>query len=249
MAFTNQITPDADPETNSFDGRVGREGATNTWAVIRSNAANVNDDSGNRVAMVLQSSATLDRWQALRRGFFLFYMPDVTFPTGTVVVSARISMFPELAIPDNFSTSLTITDADPASDTGVTNADYLSGIGSVEYTDGRVTLASMSSGVRFEFELNAVALAALATAIDGGLVFKTGLRFSHDFDNIEPTYVASKTDNVEIASGDHGTAARNPYLEVTYRIGPGNATVKVTGTKASAGDVLSIDAWSVEIFS
>ncbi len=248
MSYVAQINPDRNVETNSFDGWAGRAGMQ-AWTNLLTLAGNGKGDTETRVQMALTSSVTLDMWQGIRRGFMLFYIPDGPIPAGAIVESANVSLFSEFNPGDNFSTSLTLTDSDPASNTGLSTADYLGGPGTVEYTDTRVTLLSMGATTRFEFELNAAGLAALGTAIVGQTVFKTGIRFSHDFDNTEPTWVSNVQDDVYISSADNANASRWPYLEVTFRIGPGNATVKVTGEKGNSADGITIDTWVVEIFS
>ncbi len=248
MSYTVTIKPDANVETNSVDGAVARF-ADDTWSTKINGAGNVADDTNTRIDMTLSSQPTPDRWRNVSRGVLLFYIPDGPIPAGAIVESAKVSLEPQGTPNNNFNTSLTLTDSDPASDTGLASSDYQNGKGTVEFTDTRVTFLSMTGGAKFEFDLNAAGIAALETAIAAQTVFKTGLRFSHDFDDIEPTWVNFVADLVLIWSSDNGNAALDPYLEVTFRIGPGSATVKVTGEKGNSADGITIDTWAVEIFS
>ncbi len=246
MSYTVTINPQPQFGSNSTDGYAGRF-VDELWAAIIAGGGNQHDSNNTRIFMRLSSTATTDQWGELNRGFLLFYIPDVNIPVGSIVESAKVSLQPQSTPNNNFSTSLTLTDSDPAIDTGIGDADYQGGKGTVEYTDTRVTLLSMTGGVRFEFDLNAAGIAALETAIAGQEVFKTGIRYSHDFDNTEPTWVSAVNDSVLIWSADNGSL--EPYLEITFRVGPGYATVKVTGEKGNSADGITIDTWVVEIFS
>lgn len=231
------------------DGRAGREGASEAFATLISSNGNANDTTNANIVMRLQSAAGAGNWQAMRRGFLSFDPTDDPLPAGAIITAAVLSLHVTSPGTNNFTQSICVAKATLASSTGIAAADYqgTKAGGQTEWAT-RVTVASMSAGVRSSWTLNATALAVLQTASDGGNPFIAALYFSADLDATEPTWGMSLTDDVSLASQDSGTAANRPTLTVTYRIGPGHAVASLTGTLANTGDTVNCNFWNVEVF-
>jgi hypothetical protein len=184
----------------------------------------------------------------LRRGVFLF--DSTPLPPGSILQSANVSFHCNSIVDRNFSSSFVLGNAPVDSYTGLTAADYNRlHLAKVEHSDDRVTLASLTAGVRFDFDLNATAITTLQSTFVSGNAFELGLYFDWDFDEVAPTWQAGTLSDQIGIRGYQAGAPDWPILTVTYRIGRGYATVQLTGTLANGGDTVTADMFAVEVFT
>jgi hypothetical protein len=231
------------------DGRAGREGAAESFATIISSNGNANDSANANIVMRLQSAVNPSEWQACRRGFLSFDPTDETLPDGAIITAAVLSISVTSPGTNSFTQSICVTKGTLANTSGIAAADYqgTKAGGQTEWAS-RVTVASMSAGVRSTWTLNAAGLAALETAFAGGSPYVLSLYFSGDLDATSPTWGSSLTDDVSLASNDTASPSARPQLIVTYRIGPGHAVASLTGTLANTGDTVNCSLFNIEVF-
>ena len=234
--------------TTAVDGRVGREGASESWATLIAGAGNVVDYAGTGVVMRLSATATLNLWAALRRGVFLF--DPAPLPAGAIIQGGSLSLYSNTTPSNNFLSNLVLTNAPVTAYTSLITADYaLLHAQMVEHGTARVAVSSLIAATRFSFTLNAQALVTFQSLYDSGNVFELGLLFDWDFLSTTPVWVSGATDDITIISQNHATSANWPILTITYRVGKGHATVTLKGTLGNSGDTVTADMWAVEVFT
>jgi len=225
-------------------GRAGREGANESWATNMAGAGNAN---ASGLTMRLQSTATTDQWQAVRRGFLSFNPLTDPFATGYIITAASLSLNIATKGTDTFAQSICLTSAIAAAPTAsVAVADYQGTASSKTEYGSRVTIASMANGVRSVWTLNAAGLAYLTAQVLASGPILLGLRYSGDVDSTAPTWVSAITDDLSITTV---AGALEPQLIVTYRVGPGYAVASLTGTLANTGDTVNCNLWTVEVWT
>lgn len=235
------------PGTSAVDGRVGREGASESWATLIAGNGNVVDYAAAGVTMRIQSTGTSNLWAALRRGVFLF--DPVSLPTGSIIQSGTLSLYPTAAT-DNFVSELVLGNAPVTAYTSLIAGDYqLLNAAKVEHGTARVAVASIVPGTRITFTLNAQALTTFQSLYESGNVFELGLYFDWDFDEVSPIWASSTTDDINFYAQNGGLTAQWPILTITYRVGMGYATVHLTGQLVNSGDTVTADMWAVEVFT
>ncbi len=198
-------TPDANPETNSVDGRIIN--SDSSWATARSASAGTSaNDSATIMNVTAQESG----------GTYFLYRSIIVCNTGP-------------SIPDTMSvlaTTLTLTSdttrdggeassyigivgpASPASDTAIVAADF----GSVGTTliSNTVMLSAWATGTSKDFTFTAAGNAIVSVTGKTKIGIKTG----HDIANVAPgTGVES---GIDIRTADHATPSSRPVLTITY---------------------------------
>lgn len=223
---TLTFLPDADPETSTVDGELRRNGVEETWAEIRDTAdAVAANDSSTGFTVGLIAHATTDRWSAMYRSVLLFDTSAI--PDGATITGASLFLLRNGATSNDFAQSVYVTSANPASNTGLVEADY-SQLGTTKYNSG-ISIDDFSSVlVHTEVPLNAAGIAA----INKSGITKFGLRLSGDIDDDEPVWSGSDSSLLGIKSADTADTASDPYLSVTYVSGD---TTIVTDVPIYAG--------------
>jgi hypothetical protein len=204
--------PDANPESSTVDGYVGRQVSTETWSTLRDNANGTtpNDDSGSYgIIATVESSTTSDQWAKIFRGIFLFDTSSIT--DGNTIDSATLSLYSDYTQDDFGSGEVDICSSNPASNTALANGDYDS-FGTTSFVTK--ALSTISDGSYNEFSLNASGLAAIS---DTGIT-KLGCRIGWDIDNSPPTWANNDTTTSQYTGADYTGTTRDPKLVVVYSL-------------------------------
>lgn len=202
-------------ENSPIDGFVGRTGVNSTWALIRSGAGNMHDDTGTTLLIRINTQAAASNYFELDRGIILFDVSgfaglsaDITGITLNLYVANLSGGF------GTISTALSLVNSTPASNSILADSDY----GQVGTTRQATDIAdgSITSGQWIQFTLNATGIATVKAALPENLgtgIVKLGLRYKEDVDNVD-AWVSDKDDFIQISSGD--SSSNKPYLEITY---------------------------------
>jgi hypothetical protein len=196
--YYGTFVPDANVETVSVDGYAERGGANEVWATIRAGAGNINNDSGGTLVAHVISHANAGKWQGIRRAFMLFNIGYIV-NAGSTILSAMVTLKPG-TVTNDFGGSIVMCETNPNSNTAIAAADYQN----VEDTaiSDSIALADMTAGQEVVFTLNSTGRELIETQLADDGVVKIGFRLLSDLDNSEPTWVASKTDLLSVASAD-----------------------------------------------
>ena len=200
--------PDPDPETTSVDGWVGRIAASAAFATIRGGAGtNAQDNDANDVIAMLQSTTTLDEYDQLRRGVFLF---DTSAVGGGSVSAATFSVVPSATTTNLGTDDVHVCAVAPASNTALATADY----GTYSATSfGSLAIGSISLASYNDIALNASGIAAVAV----GGVTKFGTRLGWDLSaTFAGTWLTSAATRVQADFADQTGTANDPKLVVTF---------------------------------
>jgi hypothetical protein len=207
--------PDADPETNTVDGFVARDGVDEAFASIISGAGNTADSSSASNSMVrIQCSAITNQWASCRRSMFLYLTSGLT--SSATISAAVLSVYGQGAYVDDVSGSptLNIYSANPASNTALATSDYAN-CGTTPYLDTSVAYSAWSASAYNDYNLNAAGIAAVS---------KTGVsKFSmrnanYDVAATAPPWGSSGAMYFGGYWADQTGTANDPKLVVTYTI-------------------------------
>lgn len=217
--LTRTFNPDANPESTSVDGYVGRTGVSEAWATIRGGSGNDASDTSTGsegINVRMESSASTGasgNLQDIHRSVTLF---DTSLLTSSATISAATASIYVLGrniSVNNFAVNLVV--AVPASNTALINADYNIANWTMTLQSDTVTAVnSLTTSAYNDFALNTTGL---------GNVSKTGItKFGwvtgNDRSNSAPTYNANSQDdrfNFEYAENSGG---HKPSLAVTYTL-------------------------------
>jgi len=203
--------PDADPETTTVDGQVGRFGVNETWSTIRAGAGNSANDSATASDLIfINASSTTNQWQANVRGLFLFDTSALT--SAANISAAQLSLYVNI-ITDNLvaSPNADIYTATPASNTALAATDY-SQVGSTSQTGSPRTFASMTASAYNAFTFNATGIGNVSKTG----VSKFGIRNANfDVANVAPAWVSGSFSRIQVAMAG---SANPPKLEITYTV-------------------------------
>ncbi len=198
--------PDANPETTSVDGYVGRESVDESWASIIAGAGNAGLDSATWANIFFWSTATSNQWRYLRRIILLF--DTSTLPDTAIVSAATLSLYGDykddgLSITPNIN----IYTSTPAFSTSLASSDY-SQLGSTAQSTA-IAYSSYSATGYNDFSLNDM------TQISKTGVSKYGARnANYDVAETPPSWT-SGTATLEAYMAEQG-AGYKPKLVVTY---------------------------------
>jgi len=192
--------PDADPETDTFDGRLSKD--DNDYSTVRNATACSYPDSTN---------ATIFSQNTLEFGSYKITRAITLFDTSSIgtniISSATLGLYISSIVEDDSGQStIHIVSSNPASNTSVTANDY-STLGSTSY--GSLAYSSMSTSSYNTITLNSSGLSAISKT---GIT-KLGQRLDGDLNNNTPTGY----NNVQYNSAD-GTYA--PKLIVNHTAPP-----------------------------
>lgn len=155
---TTTVYPDANPETTSVDGYVGRDGADESWATIIAGAGTTSNNIGTSLThMRIVASATTDQFAQLYRSFYLFdtsSIDDADSVSAATLSIRATSKTNSLGSPD-----YVIVSGSPSSDTALATGDFGS-VGSTLF--GSVTYANISTAAYTDITLNGSGKAAVS---------------------------------------------------------------------------------------
>lgn len=206
--------PDPHPETSSVDGYVRQQyssGSGQSWSTIRSASGNAHNDDTEDIDVFIHADTTTDNWDDFRRGIVVFDASDLD---GFTVDSATLKMY-LVSKTDDFSASVSLVSATPASNTDLANGDY-DALGTTKLSSD-VTIASMSTSSYIDFVLNSAGIAHLQDEIDNNAgIARFGLRITADNDNLEPTWVSGNGSLARFESAENTGTSNDPRLDVEY---------------------------------
>ena len=204
--------PDADPETTSVDGEVGRITTNEAFGTIRGGAgtnsfpANVGTYEG--ILVLCGSSAG---------GYDRFFRFICLYDTSSLTSSASISAG-DVQIYVNYKfvslggspVSVALVNTTPAGNTNLVDADY----GQVGETQqaSNVAYSSMSAGNTYTWTLNATGIASVS--LTG--ITKFGLRDENDRANSAPSWSSGARQQISVNTAE--SASNKPVLNITYTL-------------------------------
>lgn len=247
MAWTASVSPQPGPaETHSVDGYTERGGASEAFSSICTLGANISSDTGNTHLFKIQCTAgPADTWQGCGRFHMLFHPDDldIALPTGAIISAIRLKIYSAVKHDDFGTDSVVLTATNPVTDTTINTLAHVT-VSATKLSD-ELAMAAISDSTWFTLTLNAAGIAAVQTAFDGSACAKLCLRYVADVDQVAPAWGAGDYEQLPLSSAD---SANDPVLELDFRIGPGYATVKVTAQKTNAGDVVTADTFTLDVF-
>jgi hypothetical protein len=206
--------PDANPESATVDGDVARAAVDETWTAIRAGVGTTSIDSSayRQVAAVARSSTT-NQFSVLQRGIFLFNTSslgeDAEITAATLSLYS-VQAYDEQGSPNSFSVNIVSTS--PASNTGLTAADYGT-FGSTVFSIG-VGFTSWATLQYINYALNSAGIAA----INRTGISKYGTRDeTYDINGTTPPWSANTYTIISARNAEYGTNI--PKLTVTYTVG------------------------------
>jgi len=204
---TTVFYPDANPESTSVDGRVGRaNGINETFGVIRAGAGLFAEDSATVTDLVLLTSTTTsNQYSGLIRSIILFDTSSI--PDSDVISAAILEIY--VVLKDNTlgNLSFVVVASTPASNTALVAADYAqTGTTALSNT---LAVNSVSTSAYNTWTLNATGLAAISKTS----ITKLALVLENDRSNSAPSWVSGVTTKI---NGHFADAANKPKLTVTH---------------------------------
>ncbi len=219
--------PDASAETNTFDGNIHNATQDTSWATLRGVSGTSMVDDNAYCYDSYSSSATSNQWKWISRSELLFDTSPIG--SGKYLASAVFSIYGDTYYGANGSSSLVVVSSNPASNTGVSLADF-DNFGTTSF--GSLAHSSFNATGYNDITLNASGLAAIA--VSG--ITKLGTRGNYDVTgDTPPNWSASTTYGVRYCSSDMG-AGYKPKLVVTYYtiVAPTMATSDASSVTVSA---------------
>lgn len=208
---TTTIKPDANPETNSFDGRALRTSAGETLAVIRAGAGTDSDDTAANASLSgLQAAGGANNFNRMDRGILGFSnFSPATIPADDTIDSVVLSIYNITAPTDNGDDAV-IDRRVPGSVSAIANSDFnIAGWDGVEQA-ARVDITSIGANAYWSATLNATGRGNLSrTAVSW-----YGVRMGADFDNVS---VGDVTNFIgDAAYVDNADSNKHPKLVVEH---------------------------------
>lgn len=203
--------------TPTLDGHVGNENVNQSWSAKRSAAGNVSAYGGTAWAIRMAASNDASNpWRTFRPAMVLFDTSSIG--SGTIISATfKVALNNKT---DNFSDSMSLVNATPASNTALENADWAD-FGTTKQAADK-TIASFSvDGSYNTMELNATGLAA----INKTGITKYGFTFTSLVDNDENTWADSQTGVLSVQSA---LGTNPPQLVVTHTQTGGNPDTHTT---------------------
>lgn len=211
--------PDADPETNSVDGRVRRrtEGSGAAWSTLRNGAGTAAYDAETAsTAFVIcgYSGYSPNYWYHLDRMLALFYTEGL--PDDASITQVIASVYGNSKVdPQSWTPNLNVYASTPASNTGLVAADY-SQVGTTPYCDTPITYAGFSVTGYNDFTLNAAGIAAISKTGVTKLGFRNA---NYDVADVAPSNpTADRIAYLGCYFAEQGNGYK-PKLVVTYTSG------------------------------
>lgn len=223
-AYADETTflSDPSPETTTTDGYAGSSSSNQTYQFHREAAGNVFLDSASTFyTMYLASNAGSPLYSTLYRGIMLFNTSIIG--AGGVVSAATFSGYGAAkSDPGGWAPACNVYGSAPASNTGLTGADY-STVGTTAYAT-EIAYASLTVSGWTDWTINATGRAAIA--VDG--ITKYGTRDStYDAPDTDPTWSASAVMKYHIYAAELGGEGFDLKLVVTYTPGASGSLAHV----------------------
>lgn len=213
------FSPDANPETSTFDGLTLDANNTLSWAgiITATDASNLYDTDATADFRIWAKSST-NNWDFLTRGHFLFDTNSIG--AGQSVDSASIDLSVDKFYLDEFDFYANFYSTSPASNTALVNGDHDS-VGTTPFSTGKKITTMSTNWTTETWTLNSDG----RDAIDVAGVSKFGLAVNYDRENAttgDPTWVASDRSGFVVRLSENGTNI--PVLTVEHSAGGGGAT-------------------------
>jgi hypothetical protein len=269
---------DDDEYADAYIARTGRFSIMSyeSWATIRAGAGNNADDTTPDWCAALYADYTGDEfppdpasgWGILNRGFCTF---DLSALSGAVIDTATLSLYGELVsaygpvggdIISPFATdqSVQIVGVTPTNPLSVADADYGTFASTAFASKSIPARAYDGSNTWHDFALSSAGVAYLNTLVGGNAPL--GCRLSGDVSGAEPAKPGAGYGHIVGLSTDGDADPCVPVdakLTLEYHVPGGpSGTVTVGGLKwdldlsgelADADDTLTVDVWSVELYT
>lgn len=208
--------PDANPETNTVDGRVTRNGVDEAFTTIRSGAGVESDDSTASMNIVqIVASTTSNQYSNISRGVFLF--DTSSLPDSASISSATFSFYREgsndtLTASSSANSSIELVSSTPASNTALVAADY-GQIGGTSFGSSAIE-ASLVNSQYNDIPLNSDGIAAISKTG----VSKFGTRYKWDLNNTTTgiTWASGGEIRSQISYADTAGTSQDPKLLVVF---------------------------------
>lgn len=210
--------PDANPESTSVDGTVGRIGVSEDWSVIRAGAGNDSSDIGATIQIAITAHASnADKWAVVRRMILLF---DTSSILGSSEITAATLEFvgATAEFQNDFADSVSLVTSTPASNTALVDADYGQLGTTKQATDKLISSMTVDDAAFTVFTLNSTG----EGNINKTGITKFGMRTTRENDDSEPTESLSEETRLNIASAEEILGGdppdKRPRLIVTHAI-------------------------------
>ncbi len=208
--------PDADPETTSVDGYVGRHSVNEIFTTIRNGTGAGFNDASTTIAAQLNASTTSNQYDALWRGILTFNTSSIV--SSASIINSQLSLYGSgknngLGNPD-----LYIADASPISNTALQANDF-SNISRISF--GSVTYASWSITSYNDITENSSGI----SNINKTGITKRSIQLSWDLLNNTTglSWVSGLQAYIYAFSAEETGTSKDPKLVVTYGVPvPGN---------------------------
>jgi hypothetical protein len=187
--------------------------AGDTWAALRDGAGTHYGDSpsSNQTCRILSDAAT-DKWERMDRPGYTFKLSDYG-DYSEYLAGAYLRIDSQSAPTSDFDDDIVACSFAPASNTVFVAGDYDS-FGTVDWSN-RININDWDGNAYQTFALNSTALTQVLAALATGY-FRIGLRHVADIDDVEPTWVASKRD--EIFFEEENDATNPPRLILVFDV-------------------------------
>lgn len=223
MFTTGTFRPDANPETDTFDGYTGFDYANTEysgWAAHRGAATAGSssfylNDSGTLIYLDVSDPNSNNKFSIVR-AFMLFNTSSLG--SGATISSASWHWQYYSVAVDSTSYSwvnkLYLTTSSPASNTSLVVGDF-DQIGFTAQADPQTSVSTKSTNTDYSFALNATGLSNISKTS----ITKFGLSQGNDFENTDPNASAGGSFRLNIYSADYTTDLnKRHYLEVIYTL-------------------------------
>jgi hypothetical protein len=201
--------------STTVDGTVRRTNATGeTWSTMRDGAGSggSNDDGATVDVDITTHDSTSGRWIGFYRVIMTFDTSDLT-ALATISAATLDIVLDSSDHHDNFSDSLSLVGATPASDNVIVDADYTQ-LGTTKFATD-LALAGLTYDQATATTLTFVA--AGLSAIDKTGITGLGLRMLRDLADNEPSWSGGKKSRLHLAAADETWSGdRWPVLSVTF---------------------------------
>ena len=167
------VYPDANPETTSVDGWVGRNSVDQTFTNLRAGAGTIATDNDTEIPVQTVASTTTDQFQNMLRGIVLFDTSSI--PDADVISAATLGLNLSSKLTDLGDTDIQVVASTPASNTALANSDY-GNLGSTTF-GATGNISGLTLDVYTDVSLNASGISAISKTG----VSKFGLRLGWDY--------------------------------------------------------------------
>lgn len=208
---TLTVYPDPNPETNTFDGSIQREGVDETFSTIRGGAGISWIDSGTSGQFTrLDSTSTSNQYQTLLRSVFLF---DTSALTATAIINTATLSLEGTGKQNGLgSPDLHIAGATTVSNTGFNAADFAA-VSRTSFSS--ISYASYSTTAYNDFSLNASGVANISKVGISKFSAQSNWDINNSFTGI---WVSFEISSLSGKFADSAGTSSDPKLVIDYSI-------------------------------